>query len=72
MDGDKICCCAMPVIVKEKGESKKLCTYFSKPEENKYEYCIDVYCEECDGYMSRKEWYEKRLKEKENNERYKV
>ena len=72
MDRDKICCNAMPVVVKETGESKRLCTYFSNDEEGKYEYCVDEYCEECAGYVSRKEWYEKRLKEKEQNERNKV
>ena len=71
-DRDKICCNAMPVVVKETGESKILCTYFSRPDEDKYEYCIDEYCEECDGYMSRKDWFKKRLKEKEDNARDKV
>ena len=56
MDRDKICCHAMPVIDKETGESKRLCTYFSNPEEDKYEECVDEYCTACCGYKSRKEW----------------
>lgn len=60
---DKKCCNAIPMIEKSTGRSVRICTYFST--KDKVEECIDIYCEECEGYVSRDEWRKKR----ENNNR---
>lgn len=61
---DKKCCNAIPMIEKSTGRSVRICTYFSTKDE--VQECMDMYCEECEGYMSRDEWRKNWEKNKKN------